>query len=203
MLAVIRAFIYTWVSNLYLYLPVFTTTSLKPIICIAPYCSGYMLLYLTAIQAIAQLASHCCNTRTAAALLTGCLVFGASLAGGYTVHLSQLPVHWQWAQLVSPQRWLLPLLTADEYSSETLANTAGQQLCRNKQVRMRESVSCIIRLLINLTGTIENRCNTRKSSYSIRVRRPTAPPFWPTCCCNHSITFCCWEAPRTTLRRRS
>lgn len=101
-----------------------------------------MLLYLTAIQAIAQLASHLCNTRTAAALLTGCLVLGTSLAGGYAVHLGQLPAHWQWAQLVSLQRWLLPLLTADEYSAETLANTAGQQLCRNKQVRRLEMFFC-------------------------------------------------------------
>lgn len=97
-----------------------------------------MLLYLTAIQAIAQFSAHLFNSRRAAALLTGLLVLATSTAGGFAVHLGQLPGHWRWVQLVSPQRWLLPLLAADEYSAETLANTAGQQLCRNKQVSETE-----------------------------------------------------------------
>lgn len=93
-----------------------------------------MLLYLTVIQSIAQFSSHLLSTKMSATALTVLIILAVTSTGGYLLHLSQVPVYWSWTELISPQRWLLPLLTADEYSQETLTNTAGQQLCRNKQV---------------------------------------------------------------------
>lgn len=93
-----------------------------------------MLLYLTVIQSITQFASHTLSSKTASSVLTVLIVLVFTSVGGYLIHLMQVPYYWQWMEIISPQRWLLPLLAADEYSQETLANTAGQQLCRNKQV---------------------------------------------------------------------
>lgn len=94
-----------------------------------------MLLYLTVIQSMARLVAHMLPTTTASAVCIALLVLVSTYCGGYSIHLRQIPTYWNWIQTVSPQRWLLPLLVADEFSAETLANTAANQLCRNKQVR--------------------------------------------------------------------
>jgi desulfoferrodoxin (superoxide reductase-like protein) len=54
--------------------------------------------------------------------------------GGYIVHPSNTPDYIKWLIYASPQKWLTPVLTKDEYSEETIAGTGGLQLCRNKQV---------------------------------------------------------------------
>lgn len=207
--AAIRAYICTWVSLINI---VRLERTLSFHIFIRPslsHLAGYMLLYLTAMQAIAQFATHAFNTSTVATLLTGLLVLATSTAGGFAVHLAQLPSYWQWVQLVSPQRWLLPLLAADEYSAETLANTAGQQLCRNKQVEMTKRNPMISRRLRTYPLRFSvTRSNTRRSSYSIRARRRTVLPYSPTISYSARIMFCCWAtakavaaAAATTSRR--
>lgn len=93
-----------------------------------------MLLYLLVMQSIALFSTHICRTKTSASVLTILFVLIITSVGGYSVHLANIPNYWTWFEYISPQRWLLPVLLTDEYSAETIANTAVQHLCRNKQV---------------------------------------------------------------------
>lgn len=54
--------------------------------------------------------------------------------GGYMVHPSNVQDYVKWIEYLSPQKWLLPVLTKDEYSDDTIANSGAMQLCRNKHV---------------------------------------------------------------------
>jgi len=95
---------------------------------------GYMLLYLMAIQTLALFATHLLPSKISSAILTTILILALTSVGGYSIHPSNVPYYWSWLEIVSPEKWLLPVLTADEYSLETIASTAGLHLCRNKQV---------------------------------------------------------------------
>ncbi|GAB0093647.1 ATP-binding cassette sub-family G member 8 [Sergentomyia squamirostris] len=101
---------------------------------------GYMLLYLMAIQALALFSTHFFSTKTSASVFTGLILLAISSVGGYSIHSASIPSYWTWIQSLSPERWLLPVLAEDEYSAETIANTAGLQLCRNKQVQHQEII---------------------------------------------------------------
>ncbi|XP_059619535.1 ATP-binding cassette sub-family G member 8 isoform X1 [Phlebotomus argentipes] len=101
---------------------------------------GYMLLYLMAIQALALFGTHFFSTKTSAGVFTGFVMLAVSSVGGYSIHSASIPSFWKWVELLSPERWLLPVLAEDEYSAETIANTAGLQLCRNKQVQHQEII---------------------------------------------------------------
>lgn len=57
-----------------------------------------------------------------------------SSASGLMVHPTNIPFYLKWLGIISPQKWLLPLLTKDEYSAETISNYGSLHLCRNKQV---------------------------------------------------------------------
>lgn len=96
---------------------------------------AYMLLYLTVVNSTAGLGAHMLPTATAAGVFTAFFMLLNTYSGGYCIHLRQIPIYWSSIHIISPQRWLLPLLLADEYSADTLANTVANQLCRNKQVR--------------------------------------------------------------------
>lgn len=93
-----------------------------------------MLLYLTVTQMLSLFASHLFQTKTASSILLILWMLAMTSVGGYTIHIGDIPSHLWWSEMLSPERWLLPVIVADEYSVETLSNTAGQQLCRNKQV---------------------------------------------------------------------
>lgn len=93
-----------------------------------------MLLYLTVVQTIALFSSHLMPTKISSSVLTALIVLFYTSVGGYSLHLKQIPFYWSWMEILSPERWLMPVFTADEYSPETLANTAAQQRCRNRQV---------------------------------------------------------------------
>lgn len=94
------------------------------------------MLYLMVIQTLALFSSHLISAhKIFASLLTVLLMIVVNLSvGGYVVHVSDMPDHIKWLVYVSPQRWLTPVLTQDEYSEETIASAGGLQLCRNKQV---------------------------------------------------------------------
>lgn len=94
-----------------------------------------MLLYLMAIQTVALFSSHLVTTKITSAVLTVLLSFTLISVGGYIVHPGNIPSYWSWLEIISPQKWLLPVLTSDEYSSDTIENTAKSHLCRNKQVK--------------------------------------------------------------------
>lgn len=101
---------------------------------------GYMLLYLMAIQSIALFTSHLMPTKTSSAVLIAIISVLIFSVGGYTVHPGDVPNYWSWMGFLSPQKWLMPVLTADEFSAETIANTAALFQCRNKQVQHQEII---------------------------------------------------------------
>ncbi|XP_026851165.1 ATP-binding cassette sub-family G member 8 isoform X1 [Drosophila persimilis] len=101
---------------------------------------GYMLLYLTLVQTLALFCAHLFPCKVSASIVNGLISLALASVGGYLVHPQNLAKFWSWLQLVSPERWLLPVLVQDEYSAETLANSAGLQLCRNKQVQHQEII---------------------------------------------------------------
>lgn len=96
--------------------------------------AGYMLLFLTVLQMLTLFCTHLLMTRTAATILLTLFVLAIASVGGYVVHIGEIPSYLWWSESLSPERWLLPVIMADEFSQETLSNTAGQQLCRNKHV---------------------------------------------------------------------
>lgn len=94
-----------------------------------------MLLYLTVLQILTHFCAHLVNTDMAAAILLLLIMLTWSSVGGYIIHIGELPSYlWDVMEYISPQRWLFPVLVANEFSPETLANSASQQLCRSKQV---------------------------------------------------------------------
>lgn len=54
--------------------------------------------------------------------------------GGYIVHPANIPDFLKWLEFASPQKWVTPIFTKDEYSDEAIANSGAMQLCRNKHV---------------------------------------------------------------------
>ncbi|KAI8130611.1 ATP-binding cassette sub-family G member 8 [Lucilia cuprina] len=101
---------------------------------------GYMLLYLTVIQTLALFCAHLMPCKVSAMIVNTLITLGLTAVGGYSVHPKNLSKIWSWSELISPEKWLLPVLVQDEYSVETLANSAGLQLCRNKQVQHQEII---------------------------------------------------------------
>lgn len=95
-----------------------------------------MMLYLMVIQTLALFSSHLVSAhKIFASVLTVFVMMIVNLSvGGYVVHPGNTPDFIKWLAYASPQRWLTPLLTKDEYSEETIASAGGLQLCRNKQV---------------------------------------------------------------------
>lgn len=93
-----------------------------------------MLLYLTVLQILAHFCSHIVLTNTSASILLMLSILAITSVGGYVIHIGEIPYYLWWSETFSPQRWLLPVIVANEFTQETLANTAGQQLCRNKHV---------------------------------------------------------------------
>ncbi|XP_017482849.1 PREDICTED: ATP-binding cassette sub-family G member 8 [Rhagoletis zephyria] len=101
---------------------------------------GYMLLYLTVIQTLGLFCAHLMPCKVSASIFNALITLGLTAVGGYAVHPRNLSKLWSWSQLISAEKWLLPVLVQDEYSAETLANSAGLQLCRNKQVQHQEII---------------------------------------------------------------
>lgn len=66
--------------------------------------------------------------------LLAIMIMILSSVGNYMVHPQNIPNYLTWLSFISPQKWLLPLLTKDEYSELATASYGGLQLCRNKQV---------------------------------------------------------------------
>lgn len=98
-----------------------------------------MMLYLMVVQTLALFSSHLIAIhKIVASLVTFVLMIVVNLSvGGYVVHPGDTPDYIKWLAYLSPQKWLTPVLTKDEYSEETIASAGGLQLCRNKQVSDR------------------------------------------------------------------
>lgn len=94
-----------------------------------------MLLYLMAIQTIVLFIAHLVPCGITATIVTTLALLLMASVGGYAVHVANVPEYLRWMELITPQKWLTPLLTESEYSAETLVSITSQQQCRNKQVR--------------------------------------------------------------------
>jgi hypothetical protein len=100
-----------------------------------------MMLYLMVVQTLALFSSHLVSAyKIVASVLTIILMIVVNLSvGGYVIHPNDTPDYIKWLIYASPQKWLTPVLTKDEYSDETIASAGGLQLCRNKQVKQPEN----------------------------------------------------------------
>lgn len=116
--------------------------------------AGYMLLYFIVIQSITLLCSHIFSTSTISATISAIIIYLTTSVGGYVLHIQEIPFYWKWMEYVSPERWIFPVLLVNEFSHDTLTNSATQQLCRNRQVRK-----------LRKQQTIKNR-----STIQIRIR---------------------------------
>lgn len=87
-----------------------------------------------AIQTIVLFVAHLVSCSISGAILTTLVLLLLSAVGGYSVHPRNIPDFLKWGEIVSPEKWILPLLTEQEYSVETIAMQTSQQMCRNKQV---------------------------------------------------------------------
>ncbi|XP_037923929.1 ABC transporter G family member 4 isoform X1 [Hermetia illucens] len=101
---------------------------------------GYMLLYLTVIQTLTLFSTNFMPTKISSTVFATLASIGLLTVGGYTVHPRDLSRYWSWSQIISPEKWLLPVLVADEFSNETLAKAASIQPCRNKQIQRYEII---------------------------------------------------------------
>lgn len=101
------------------------------------------------------LTAHLFQTNMASSILLSMAMLAITTVGGYAIHIANIPSYLWWSEVLSPQRWLLPVIVAEEFSHDTLANTAGQQLCRNKQVHFSHQLVLrteLITLMSFLTG---------------------------------------------------
>lgn len=101
---------------------------------------GFMLVYMTALQTIALFFTHLFRCTTTSVVWTGMLQFLLSCVGGFVLHVRNIPEHVRWLSVLSPERWLFPVLAFDEYSLEALSSISELQLCRNKQVQHQEII---------------------------------------------------------------
>jgi ABC-type multidrug transport system permease subunit len=91
-----------------------------------------MLVYLLALQMLITALGYMLKWKHIAAILAGLLVTCLALVSGVPVHPADLGVWCKWLGIVSPVKWILPVLIAREYRPDAVASNAG--LCRNKQV---------------------------------------------------------------------
>lgn len=120
-----------------------------------------MLLFLTVLQILAHFCSHIVLTTTSASILLMLFILAITSVGGYVIHIGEIPFYLWWGETFSPQRWLLPVIVANEFTQETLANTAGQQLCRNKHVSFSFKCQTCITIHTHLNETYITGSKTR------------------------------------------
>lgn len=102
--------------------------------------AGLMLVYLLALQMLITALGYLLKWKHIAAILAGLLVTCLAFVSGLPVHAADLGVWCKWLGVVSPVKWILPVLIAREYRPDSLATSAG--LCRNKQVLLPKRTKC-------------------------------------------------------------
>lgn len=129
------------------------------------------MLYLTVFQMLAHFCSHLLMTRTASNIFLMLWILAVASVGGYIIHIGEIPQYLWWSETFSPQRWLLPVIIADEFSHETLENTVGQQLCRNKHVNNECSLILLHLFQLNIFVLFSpHRFKGKKSSFNTHVQ---------------------------------
>lgn len=140
---------------------------------------GLMLVYLLTLQMLMTALGYLFKWKHIAAISAGLLVTCLALVSGLPVHTADLGVWCKWLGVVSPVKWILPVLIAREYRPDSLASNTG--LCRNKQVQRQD-------IIVQLTCVPPN--GTAALQYlglSPDQRQPTYMPplavavFWFVC----------------------
>ena len=76
-----------------------------------------MLLYLTAIRAVALSMTHLFSSRHLAASLTGLILTTMALVSGYVIHPKDVGYWAKWLKYATPQWWLDHPIIQDEFIS--------------------------------------------------------------------------------------
>lgn len=97
--------------------------------------SGFMLIHMIALQSILTLIGYLLPNRFSSTLAGIVILFMLNLTSGLPLHLRDLtPWFKEWLGIISPTRWILPMLLKREFSEYTLAGHSTQIVCRNRQV---------------------------------------------------------------------
>ncbi|XP_069674878.1 ATP-binding cassette sub-family G member 8 [Periplaneta americana] len=105
---------------------------------------GHMLIYLLCLQMLVTALGYMFKWKHIAAMLAGLLVTCLALVSGVPVHPADLGAWCKWLGIVSPVKWILPVLIAKEYRNDVVSSNTG--MCRNKQVQRQDiivQVTCI------------------------------------------------------------
>jgi hypothetical protein len=94
-----------------------------------------MLLYLITLQTLSAFITYSVTSNNIlGTIITILSIMVLSSVSNYMVHPKNIQNYLFWLSYISPQKWILPLLTKDEYSEQATSGFGGLQLCRNKQV---------------------------------------------------------------------
>ncbi|PNF34419.1 hypothetical protein B7P43_G13248 [Cryptotermes secundus] len=129
---------------------------------------GLMLVYLLALQMLITALGYLFKWRHIAAIVTGLIVTCLALVSGLPVHPADLGVWCKWLGIISPVKWILPVLIAREYRPSAVASSAA--LCRNKQVQHQD-------IIVQLTCTPPN--GTAALQYLGLSQDPRQPNYMP------------------------
>ena len=91
-----------------------------------------MLLYLLTMQMLITALGYLFKWKHIAATLTGVLVTCLALVSGVPVHSADLGSWCKWLGIVSPAKWILPVLISREYKPEAISSHPA--MCKSKQV---------------------------------------------------------------------
>lgn len=94
-----------------------------------------MLIHMVALQSILTLVGYLLPNRFSSTLAGTIILFMLNLTSGLPLHLKDIPP-WlkEWLGIISPTRWIIPMLLRREFSVNTLESHSSQFVCRNKQV---------------------------------------------------------------------
>lgn len=100
---------------------------------------AYMILYILTLRIMAIACTWASSTRHTAAAWTGFLFTILALAAGYTVPLKDIFIVFNWAQWISPVRWVYQQLAQNEFNS-SLAEEVRYSCSRNPVVQQENAI---------------------------------------------------------------
>ncbi|XP_065214423.1 ATP-binding cassette sub-family G member 8 isoform X2 [Planococcus citri] len=102
---------------------------------------GYMLIHMIGLQSILTLIGYLLPNRFSSTIAGVVILFLLNFTSGLSLHLKDLsPWMREWFGIVSPTRWILPILLRREFSIETLSSHSSHFVCRNKQVQHQDII---------------------------------------------------------------
>lgn len=94
-----------------------------------------MLIHMVGLQSMLTLIGYLLPNRFSSTIAGIVILFLLNFTSGLCLHLKDLsPWLREWFGIISPTRWIVPVLLRREFSIETLASHSSHFVCRNKQV---------------------------------------------------------------------